>query len=138
MSDAIEVVERLYEAYNRRSMADWVAAFADGATWTNVPTGETFVAPEGQAENYSAWNTPFPKGQCVDLKIAGGEGVIVAEFVGDGVNEGPLPGPDGAHLPATGKRVSIPFCDVHQVVDGKIVATRRYWDNAAVAEQLGA
>ncbi|KAI9032952.1 hypothetical protein DFJ74DRAFT_650302, partial [Hyaloraphidium curvatum] len=57
-------------------------------------------------------------------------------FVGEGANEGPLAGPDGTEREATGKRVAIPFCDVHTVRDGLIVETHRYWDNATVAAQM--
>ena len=132
----VAVIANLYAAYNRRDIEAWAASFAVDATWTNVPTDETFVGPDGQRDNYAAWNGPFPAGQCVDLRIRGGGDVIVAEFNGDGVNTGPLPTPDG-DLPPTNRRVVVAFCDVHQVRDGLVIDTRRYWDQAAVAAQLG-
>lgn len=131
----IAVIAALYAAYNSRDLDSWTSSFAADATWTNVPTGETFIGPEGQHDNYAAWNGPFPTGQCVDLHLRGGDGVVVAEFKGDGVNTGPLPSPEG-DLPPTNKRVVVSFCDVHEVAGGFVRATRRYWDQAAVAAQL--
>ena len=131
-----DLVADLYRAFNRRDADGWLAGFAREATWTNVPTGEVFVGVQGQRENYDAWNVPFPEGQCVDLRISDTSRTVVVEFKGDGVNTGPLPGEDGP-LPPTHRRVTIAFCDVHEVRDGSIHATRRYWDQASVAAQMG-
>lgn len=46
-----------------------------------------------------------------------------------------LPTPEG-DLSPTNKRVVVSFCDVHEVAGGFVRATRRYWDQAAVAAQL--
>ena len=130
-------IQAMYQAYNERSLTGWLAAFHPEAVWTNIPTGERFVGHEGQRTNYAAWDTPFPSGQCVDLHVGGGNGVYVGEFIGAGTNTGPLPGPDGTQLPPTNRQSEIAFCDVHEVSEGLIVNTRRYWDQDAVIRQLG-
>ncbi|MFV0434589.1 MAG: nuclear transport factor 2 family protein [Leucobacter sp.] len=131
-----ELVARLYANYNARSLEGWLGMFSDDAVWTNVPTGETYTGPGEQEQNYLAWSTPFPAGQCEDLVIRAGDGFAVAEFNGVGVHEGPLATPAGEVAP-TGRRTSLAFCDVHTIASGKIVATHRYWDLAGAAEQLG-
>jgi predicted ester cyclase len=45
--------------------------------------------------------------------------------------------PDGTELPPTGKRVEVTGIELVQVRDGKIVVDNIYYDNLAVAAQLG-
>ena len=45
--------------------------------------------------------------------------------------------PDGTELPATGRRVEIAGMEFVQVRDGKVVVNTLYYDNLAVAAQLG-
>lgn len=133
---SIHLIESLYQAYNDRDLEGWLSGFADGALWMNVPTGERFVGPEGQRANYAAWNTAFPRGRCEDLVVRGSDQIVVAEFNGVGVHEGPLDTPEGRVEP-TFKAASLPFCDVHTIAGGKVTETHRYWDLAGAAAQLG-
>jgi predicted ester cyclase len=70
------------------------------------------------------------------LVIAEGN-TLVEESVFEGTNSGPLPGPDGSEIPATGQRVSAPFSGVYTVQDGKIASTRLYFDQLDMLAQLG-
>lgn len=133
---AIDITTSLYRAYNNRNLDDWVSHFSDSAVWLNVPTQERYLGLEGQKKNYAAWNTPFPHGLCKDIVIRGGDNFSVAEFNGVGVHEGPLATPSGEIAP-TLKSTSVPFCDVHTIVDGKVAETHRYWDLEDAARQLG-
>lgn len=40
-------------------------------------------------------------------------------------------------IPSTGRRIEIPYCNVIETKDGKIVRERDYWDNQALLRQLG-
>jgi len=59
------------------------------------------------------------------------------EWVFAGTHTGPLQLPDGTELAATGKRVEMPGMEFVKVRDGKIVVDNLYYDNLAVAAQLG-
>jgi len=136
----ITTVLRLYQAHNRRDVDAWADAFRADAVWTNVPTGEEYIGPEGPRE-LSGVEHPVPRRavrrpQGARRRRRGG-GLVLAEFTGDGVNTGPLPTPVG-ELPQTGRRVAVRFCDAHEVADGLITRTDRYWDQASAAAQLGA
>lgn len=61
---------------------------------------------------------------------------MVVEFMGRGTHTGPLHTPTG-DVPATGRRVDLPFCDVHRIEDGKITNGRSYFDLATMMRQLG-
>jgi predicted ester cyclase len=59
------------------------------------------------------------------------------EWVFVGTHTGPLVLPDGTELPPTGKRVEVKGMELVRVRDGKIVVDNLYYDNLAVAAQLG-
>ena len=59
------------------------------------------------------------------------------EWVFVGTHTGPLALPDGTELPPTGKRVEVKGMELVRVRDGKIVVDNPYYDNLAVAAQLG-
>lgn len=65
------------------------------------------------------------------------ENAFADEWVFVGTHTGPLLLPDGTELPATGKRIEIPGMEYVKMRDGKIVADNLYYDNLAVAAQLG-
>ena len=54
-----------------------------------------------------------------------------------GTHTGPVVLPDGTELPPTGKRVEVQGMELVRVRDGKIVVDNLYYDNLAVAAQLG-
>ena len=54
-----------------------------------------------------------------------------------GTHTGPFRLPDGTDLPPTGKRVEIRGMELVQVRDGKVILNTLYYDNLAVAVQLG-
>ena len=54
-----------------------------------------------------------------------------------GTHTGTYELPDGTQLPPTGKRVTIKGMELVRVRDGKIVVDNLYFDNMAVAAQLG-
>lgn len=65
-----------------------------------------------------------------------GETGVTTEFRGRGTHTGPLVGPMG-EIPPTRRQVDIPFCDVVQIKDGKIVSIHLYYDVATMMGQLG-
>jgi predicted ester cyclase len=62
---------------------------------------------------------------------------IATEFTWAGTNTGPLVLPDGTELPPTGKRVQTKGMELVRISDGKIATHHEYWDNMALAGQLG-
>ena len=65
-----------------------------------------------------------------------GTNIVVIEGVFLGTNTGPMIGPTGT-LPATGRRVELPFCDIWKVRNGRIVENRIYYDQVMFLSQLG-
>ena len=59
------------------------------------------------------------------------------EWVFVGTHTGPAVLPDGTELPPTGKRVEVAGMELVVMRNGKIVVDNMYYDNLAVAAQLG-
>ena len=59
------------------------------------------------------------------------------EWTFAGTHTRPLPLPDGSELPPTGKRIEIAGMELVLVRDGKVILNTLYYDNLAVAAQLG-
>ena len=72
----------------------------------------------------------------IDVTVEQGD-TAAFEWSWVATHTGPLTMPDGTELPPTGKRIELKGMELVQLRDGKIVVHRMYWDNMAVAGQLG-
>jgi len=72
----------------------------------------------------------------IDVIVEQGD-TIAAEYTSVVTNTGPLVMPDGTELPPTGKRIETKGMELVHMRDGKIAVHHMYWDNMAVAGQLG-
>jgi ketosteroid isomerase-like protein len=80
-----------------------------------------------------AWADAFSDASITDTVYHDAGDTVVAEFVGRGTNDGPL-GP----LPATGRTVALPYCEIyHFDADGKVAGGRAYFDQLGLLVQLG-
>jgi steroid delta-isomerase-like uncharacterized protein len=66
-----------------------------------------------------------------------GADTVITEGVFIGTNTGPMAGSNGSMMPATGRKVELPFCDVWKVRNGRIVENHIYYDQLAFLGQLG-
>ena len=125
-----------YEAFNARDFDRAAALVSKDSEWLNVPLGMTLHGQEGYRQVVQGWATAFPDSRIeIGSMIASEEGVVT-EFRGRGTHTGPLASPAG-EIPATGRSVDIPFCDVLRIKDGKIISAHTYYDAATMMRQLG-
>jgi steroid delta-isomerase-like uncharacterized protein len=79
----------------------------------------------------------FPDGRFEIRSEVSSGGRAAMEGVYSGTNDGPMATPMG-ELPATGKRVSIPFVTIFETDDGERLRSHRvYWDQVSFMMQLG-
>jgi len=134
--DNVKIARKNYEAFNNRDFDGGVAQAAENIELLNVPLGVTLHGPEGFRQILEGWATAFPDGRVEVTNIVAGEEGVVIEFRGRGTHTGPLSGPTG-EIPATGRSVDVPFCDVMQIKNGKITSLHTYYDAATMMGQLG-
>lgn len=83
-----------------------------------------------------AFKQAFPDLHWEMREFIEGSDTVVAEGLFVGTNSGTMVGPRGP-IPATGRRVELPFCDIWKVRNGRIVENRIYYDQVTFLSQLG-
>lgn len=130
-----ELVQRQADAWNARDREGFVATYADDCEVT--APGFAGKGRQGVGEFWSLWMDGFPDNQViVRLLLADGDDVA-EESRFEGTNSGPLTGPDGSRIPATGRRVSTAFSGLHTVRGDVVTSTRFYFDQVELLTQLG-
>ncbi len=135
MSSLRDLAEQGFQLYNAGDVEGLVNLYTEDATLV-TPWG-TF---EGRAAIHEAWRrdkAAFPDGTLtLDVLVEQGD-TLADEWTIVGTHTGPLVMPDGTELPPTGKQIELKGMELVQLRGGKIAVHRLYWDNMAVAGQLG-
>ena len=135
MSSIRDAYEQGIGFYNAGDVEGLVNLYTEDATRV-TPFG-TFEGRAAIREALSRDKAAFPdRTMTVDVCVEQGD-TIAAEWTVAGTNTGPLLMPDGTELPPTGKRVELKGMELVQVRGGKAAVHHQYWDNMAVAGQLG-
>jgi steroid delta-isomerase-like uncharacterized protein len=135
MSDLQELVRTHYEGVNGGDLDKALSVF-DPDCEIVTPQGPMRGAAAQRALG-EAFKAAVPDNRLEALRIFEAGDTVIVEGVYSGTQTGDLVGPGGT-VPASGRSFSLPYVDLFQVRDGKIVAHRIYWDNATLMAQLGA
>ena len=135
--DATMLIEATTRTWNERDKDGYLALYTDDCEIT--APGFTGRGHEDLGAFYDVQMTALPDNRITVLRTAVGDGgaLVVEESAIEGTNTGPLVGADGSEIPPTGKHVSAPFAMVHEVRDGKLAASRCYYDQLEFLAQLG-
>ncbi|HTT50399.1 MAG TPA: ester cyclase [Streptosporangiaceae bacterium] len=135
MTSGRDVYEQAIGSYNAGDLDGLAEAYTEDAVLVS-PDGTA----QGQAairEHWSQEKAAFPdRAMTIDVIVEQGD-TIAAEWTWAGTHTGPLVLPDGTELPPTGKRVEGKGMDLAQLRGGKAAVLHQYWDNMALARQLG-
>jgi len=129
------VLERYIERYNAGDLDGVMDLYAEDSTQ---------LMPDGTFEGRSVIRDRLVKELAAFSDIAHRyisyveqDDAFADEWVFEGTHTGPLQLPYGGELPATGRRVQVRGMELVRMRDGKIVVDNVYYDNVAVAAQLG-
>ena len=133
--DNVAIVRNAYAIAERKDVDGWIDCFtADGVFTDNsvgaVYRGSALAAP---VRNYG---TAFSNMHRELYRIYADGNVVVVQLALQGTHDGPLQLPFG-ELPATGKRMDAPCCDVFELEDGKIKRFDCYPEGTVIFAQLG-
>jgi heme-degrading monooxygenase HmoA len=130
------LTEREAELWNAHDREGWEALFDQQAVEVRAPGGMRLVGRDATDTLWNTWNDAFPDNHLVTVGIYGDArgGVLEGRFTG--TNSGTLHTSAG-DIPATGKSVDVPFCEVHRVEGGKFIDTHLYFDQTELLTQLG-
>ena len=129
------LLDHYVERYNAGDLDGVMDLYAEEST-QRMPDG-TFEGRSAIRHRLAQEMTSFSDlAHRVVSYVEGGD-AFADEWVFVGTHTGPVVLPDGTEVPATGTRIEIPGMEVVVLRDGKIVANNLYYDNLAVAAQLG-
>jgi steroid delta-isomerase-like uncharacterized protein len=130
------LVRSIFEAFNARKIDDALKLIADNAEYRDSATGEVYRGPAGTKQFMEGWIAAFRDAKADVKRIIATDRNVVTEFVGSGTQTGPLETPNGT-IQATGRKIDIPFCEVAEIQNGKLVSGTLYYDAATMMHQLG-
>jgi steroid delta-isomerase-like uncharacterized protein len=133
MTTAADVFRTSTEHYNARDFDRWVQCYAPDATFVDLAQGVTATGRDAILEYGYGWVKALSDAAYADVRTIELGNTVVAQFNGEGVNDGPF-----GTFPATGKRISVPFVNIVTVDDdGRISRLEQLYDRLAILIQLG-
>ena len=137
MSEAKKVLEQAVERWNATDRAGWADLYTDDVVY-EAPGGARISGLADLKEKYfDALVTAAPDRESRDVILFAEGDHVVEQARYTGTHSGTWRNPDGAEVPATGKKLDFPFVGVFQVENGKISSIRIYYDQIEVFAQLG-
>jgi steroid delta-isomerase-like uncharacterized protein len=137
MSENRELLDRYVERYNAGDLDGVMDLYAEDAV-QGMPDG-IFEGKSAIRERLAQELEAVPDVTHTVVSFIDQGDAFADEWTFEGTHTGgPLRLPNGDTLPATGKRVAVKGMEIVRVgPDGKIVLNTLYYDNMAVAVQLG-
>jgi ketosteroid isomerase-like protein len=136
MSNANEkTVRNAYAIAERRDTEGWIKLFTPDGVFTDNSIG---VSYRGRDLDYPVRNygTAFSNMHRELYHVYADGNVVVVQLALQGTHDGPLQTPFG-ELPATGKQMDAPCCDVFELEGGRIKRFDCYPEGSVVFAQLG-
>jgi hypothetical protein len=135
MSEVLEAVDRLKEAYNRHDLDALARCFDDGSVLVS-PDGIA-EGPEQIASLYGQFMEAFPDTMVTPQSLVVSSRTLASEYTITGVHKGPFLIPGGGVLEETGRPITVRACCVTSVEGGVIASHRIYYDQLELVTQLG-
>jgi ketosteroid isomerase-like protein len=136
MGEAREVMDRVTAAITSGDPDALKALYAPDAV-AETPDQGTIRGRDQIAAYMGEFATAFPDASWEELHKHETSGTAIDEGYFIGTNTGPLAGPNGQTIPATGKRVRARECDLATVENGVVTSHRLYFDLQDWLTQLG-
>src|SRR5260221_13183662 len=134
-----QISRKAYQMAEDVNIPGWVASFTPDGTFTDNSIGVTYRGPDGPTglgKTVEVYAKAFPDMHRELYRFFSVGDVVVVELALQGTHKGALPTPMGI-LPATGKRIDAPCCDVFRLVNGKIQSFQCYPSGTVIFAQLG-
>jgi ketosteroid isomerase-like protein len=131
----IAAVRNAYAIAERKDLEGWINCFAPDGVFTDNSVGQTYRG-RALAEPVRNYGTAFSNMHRELFRLYADGDVVVVQLALQGTQDGPLKLPFG-ELPATGKQMDAPCCDVFELEGGKIKRFDCYPEGSIILAQLG-
>ena len=136
MAGAQDVTDRGMAAWRARDVEAFADCYDDSAT-IQAPGGAELHGREGARQFMNMWMEAVPDNEItIEHEWVAGS-TIVQEGIFSGTHTGTLHTPDGQSIPATGRTLRAPYCDVFEVDGDHVSGERLYFDQVELLVQLG-
>ena len=134
--DNTTLAQAIYQAFNDNDLDAALAYVAADIELVLMPFDQHFYGLEGFRDFMQGFKLAFPDCTVNLINQVATENGVVNEFMARGTHTGPLSGPNG-QVPATGRNINYPVCEVWEIKDGKLTKLRNYFDTGTLRQQLG-
>lgn len=131
------VIRAFYEAVNKQDPDGLLAHLSDTIECFDFTLDQPIRGREEVLQYFQNWWTAFPKGTGELINMIAAEDQVFIEVIGRGIQNGPFVLPDGTEVPASGRELAFPFCQIFRLLNNEIVSCRMYYDSAFVRRALG-
>ena len=131
----VTAVRNAYAVAERKDLEGWISLFTPDGVFTDNSVGATYRG-RALADPVRNFGTAFSNMHRELYRIYADGNIVVVQLALQGTHDGPLQLPCG-ELPATGKKMDAPCCDVFELEDGKIKRFDCYPEASIILAQLG-
>src|SRR5690242_12759767 len=117
-NENVAAVRQAYQIAERKDLEAWIDLFTPDGVFTDNSVGASYQGRE-LADPVRNYATAFSNMHRELYRIYADGDAIIVQLALQGTHDGPLQLPFGV-LPATGKQMDAPCCDVFELQDGKI------------------
>ena len=128
-------IRNAYQVAENKDVAGWIRCFTETGTFTDESIGVTYRGEE-LGRTVEVYAAAFPDMHRELFRFFEAGDTVIVELALQGTHKGPLALPAGT-VPATGKRMDAPCCDVFRLVEGKIQSFNCYPSGTIILAQLG-
>ncbi len=134
-NENLSIAKSMYKFFNERKFDEALKNLSDNVIIHNMAQNIQMNGKEGFLGFMNFWVSAFPdaKVEIKSMNVSGDN--VITEFRGRGTNKGILDTPMGKIGP-TGKKIDIPFCEIFEIRNGKLVSSHLYFDVATMMQQL--
>ena len=128
-------IRNAYQVAENKEVGAWIRCFTETGTFTDESIGVTYRGEE-LGRTVEVYAAAFPDMHRELFRFFEAGDTVIVELALQGTHKGPLALPAGT-VPATGKRMDAPCCDVFRLVGGKIQSFNCYPSGTIILAQLG-
>lgn len=132
-----QTIRSFYETASKHDANKFVDLFTEDGVFNDKSTGQVFRGKEEIRGMIEGWYNAFSDFKLKADKIMGSGDSFTVELTATGTHDGELSGP-GGDIPASGKKVTVPSCDVIQLKGDKIQSLNCYYAAPVMMSQIGA
>jgi steroid delta-isomerase-like uncharacterized protein len=135
---AVDLARESIQCFSAGDFDRLRSLLADNSYEEEYSTQRRLDGADAQVDAARGWKEAFPDGRgTVEHAYADGD-TVTLELVWEGTQSGPLRAPDGQEMPPSNRRATVHACQVMEIENGKIKATRHYFDLMTILQQVGA